>query len=81
KLYARLAEKLGDLGDYFNPERVKRGVTPCLGVCVGGPLLCVYPEGVWYHHVDEELLDRIIEEHLREGRVVEEAVFHRLEAE
>ena len=72
-------EKLGDLSDYTNPVRVKRSVTSCLGVCIGGPLLAVYPEGIWYHHVDEAALDRIIEEHLRHNRPVEELIFHRLE--
>jgi len=38
----------------------------------------VYPEGVWYAHVTPALLERIVVEHLRDGRVVEEAVFHRL---
>lgn len=77
-LYNRLAHALGDLGEYDNPERVKRGLSPCLGVCWGGPLMVVYPEGVWYHHIDEERLDRIVEEHLKGGTVVEEYVFHRL---
>ena len=77
-IYRRLAEKLGDLGDYMNPIRVKRGVTPCLGVCLGGPILVVYPEGIWYHHVDEEALDRIVEEHLVHNRPVEDLIFHRL---
>lgn len=81
QLYARLARKLGKLGHYDNPVRVKRGITPCLGVCCGGPLLVVYPDGVWYHHVDETLLDRIVDEHLGNGRPVEEAIFHRLQAQ
>ncbi len=51
---------------------------PCLGVCYNGPLLVVYPEGIWYHSVDESLLRRIVDEHLRQNRPVEEFVFHRL---
>lgn len=78
-LYESLAQKLGDLGQYDNPQRVKRGTTPCLGVCHSGPIVVVYPEGIWYHQVDEILLNRIVEEHLRNGRCVEEAVYHRLQ--
>ncbi len=78
RLYRQLARKLGDLGGYMNPARVKRGLTPCLGVCIGGPILVVYPEGIWYHHVDEEALDRIVEEHLVHNRPVEDLIFHRL---
>jgi (2Fe-2S) ferredoxin len=77
-LYRLLAQKLGELGDYANPVRVKRGVTSCLGVCYGGPLLVIYPEGIWYHRVDEAVLDRIVEEHLRQGQPVQEYIFHRL---
>lgn len=79
RLYRRLAARLGELGRYDNPARVKRGLTPCLGVCVGGPIVVVYPDGVWYHSVDERVLDRIIDEHLRDGRPVEGYIFHRLE--
>ncbi len=62
----------------FGPNRVKRGETPCLGVCAGGPIVVVYPDGVWYAGVTPALLERIVVEHLKHGRVVEEAVFHRL---
>ena len=79
RLEHRLAMKLGDLGDYTNPVRVKRGMVSCLGVCIGGPIVVVYPEGIWYHHVDEEALDRIVDEHLMQNRPVEELIFHRLD--
>jgi (2Fe-2S) ferredoxin len=77
-LYSLLARLLEREDLLFGPSRVKRGETPCLGVCAGGPIVVVYPEGVWYAHVTPALLERIVVEHLRDGRVVEEAVFHRL---
>lgn len=79
QLYGLLPQLLDRAGLLFGPERVKRGETPCLGVCAGGPIVVVYPEGVWYAGVTPELLARIVDEHLKHGRVVEEAVFHRLE--
>ena len=78
ELYALLPGLLQDAGLLFGPGRVKRGETPCLGVCADGPIVVVYPEGVWYAGVTEQLLERIVVEHLKNGRVVEEAVFHRL---
>ena len=77
ELYSLLAALLQRENLLFGPTRVKRGETPCLGVCAGGPILVVYPEGIWYAGVTPELLERIVVEHLRDGRVVNEAVFHR----
>jgi (2Fe-2S) ferredoxin len=77
-LYSQLAELLQREDLLFGPDRVKRGETPCLGVCEGGPIVVVYPEGIWYAGVTAALLERIVVEHLKNGCVVEEAVFHRL---
>jgi len=77
-LYSHLSTLLQREGLLFGAARVKRGETPCLGVCAGGPIVVVYPEGIWYAHVTPELLERIVVEHLKAGRIVEEAVFFRL---
>ncbi len=77
-LYALLPTLLEREGLLFGPTRVKRGETPCLGVCSGGPIVVVYPEGIWYGNVTPMLLERIVTEHLRDGRVIAEAVIHTL---
>ena len=79
-VYARLASLLQREGLLFGATRVKRSEAPCLGVCVGGPIVAVYPGGGWYADVTLELLERIVLEHLKEGRVIEDAVFHRMTA-
>ena len=46
-----LAELLQREDLLFGPQRVKRGETPCLGVCSNGPIVVVYPDGIWYADV------------------------------
>jgi (2Fe-2S) ferredoxin len=42
----------------------------CLDRCEEGPCVVVYPEAVWYTYVDQHDIDEIVEEHLKNGRVV-----------
>lgn len=78
KLYNLLPTLLTRYGLLFGPNRVKRGETPCLGVCQQGPIVAVYPEGVWYHSVTPALLDQIVRDHLLLSRPIEAHCFHTL---
>jgi (2Fe-2S) ferredoxin len=46
----------------------------CLRVCVSGPWLVVYPEGVWYPEVTPERFEVILQQHLLGGTPVREWV-------
>lgn len=51
---------------------IRPNAAGCLDFCEFGPVVVVYPEGVWYRILDlERDVDEIIERHLVGGEVVE----------
>ncbi|MFA9517177.1 CbiX/SirB N-terminal domain-containing protein [Halopenitus sp. H-Gu1] len=46
----------------------------CLGRCGDGPMVAVYPDGVWYGDVDGTDAERIVSSHLDRGRIVSDLV-------
>lgn len=50
---------------------VRVNASGCLDRCENGPVLVVYPEGVWYRAESQQDIDEILETHIRNGQPVE----------
>jgi sirohydrochlorin ferrochelatase/(2Fe-2S) ferredoxin len=48
--------------------------TSCLDRCGDGPMVAVYPDGVWYGGVEADDADRIVSSHLDRDRIVSDIV-------
>ncbi|TYQ16489.1 UNVERIFIED_CONTAM: (2Fe-2S) ferredoxin [Acetivibrio alkalicellulosi] len=44
--------------------------TGCFGICNLGPIVVVYPEGVWYKEVTVDDVEEIVESHFENGEKV-----------
>ena len=49
--------------------------TGCFGLCAAGPIVVVYPEGIYYSHVKPEDVEEIVNEHIIKGRPVQRLIY------
>lgn len=52
-------------------EKTRINKAGCLDRCALGPVMVIYPEGVWYTYTSEADIDEILETHLIGGKIVE----------
>ena len=50
---------------------VRINTAGCMDRCSDGPVMVVYPQGIWYHYLDEDDIEEIIQQHLIKGQVVD----------
>lgn len=50
--------------------------TGCFGLCALGPVVIVYPEGVFYSKVEEKDVSELVEEHFVKGRILKRLVYN-----
>ncbi|HQN22552.1 MAG TPA: SLBB domain-containing protein, partial [Thermotogota bacterium] len=63
------------LEKYALQDVVKVVETGCMGMCDAGPLMILYPEGVFYQKLKPSDMELIVSEHLLKGRIVESKLF------
>ncbi len=71
-----LKKRLKELDlDQPNGNCVFRTKANCLRVCQQGPIVVIYPDGVWYHSATPPVIERIIQEHLLKNQILSEFLF------
>jgi (2Fe-2S) ferredoxin len=70
-LLQHLRDRLAEHRLASGANRVHLVRTGCLYPCNLGPVMTVYPDGVWYCSITERAVERIVQEHFAGGQVVE----------
>jgi (2Fe-2S) ferredoxin len=59
------------------PTACYRTKVDCLRICKGGPILVVYPEGLWYASMTADRIERFVDEQIVRGQPIDEWIFAR----
>lgn len=74
-LKQRLKDLALDRPSQTTPFCIYRTKVNCLRICQQGPILLVYPDGVWYANVTPTVMERILQEHILGNQIVTEYMF------
>ncbi len=70
-----LKKRIAELKLDKQPTSVFRTRCHCLRICTSGPILCVQPDGAWYHSADPEVIERVLQEHVLGGTPIKQFQF------
>ncbi len=73
--WAELKKQIKDNELATGENACYRSKVGCLRVCAHGPTMVVYPEGTWYSSMSAERIPIFVQQHLIEGKPVEEWIF------
>ncbi|MGE5503684.1 MAG: (2Fe-2S) ferredoxin domain-containing protein [Actinomycetota bacterium] len=69
RLVAKVSEK-----NLWESGTLSVASSSCLGFCKFGPLMVVYPQGIWYKLEKLEDIDEIVESHFQNHKPVERLI-------
>ena len=79
---ARVKEALDEALKEANLDKeVEIITTGCMGICELGPIMVVYPDGVFYQQLKPEDTREIVQEHILKGRVVQRLFYKKPKSE
>ncbi len=66
---------------YDLKDEIKVIQTGCFGLCQKGPIVAIYPDKIYYSHVLPDDVEKIVTEHLLQGRVVKDLELYDIDPE
>ena len=77
KTWESLKKILKDLENkkLFPNQEIMRSKVDCLQICKEGPILLIWPDGIWYKKVTSERIIEIIDSHIIKGKPIQKWIF------